>query len=206
MRLRWATAGDQRDRRCDLAHHGELLLADLRRHEAEDPHAPRSIAEERLRLGQEVTDLGAAHQGEREERQATGGRDRLGEPCAIRDAGHRALRDRVPEAVLGRERRARRQRLQRGCEPEVPGDRRTDAANELRHGAVSLREAARDATVLTDGQEARREVVAAEPRRIEHGVLRDREIGARVDAVARDHRGLASIHRGDRGLDLRGER
>src|SRR5262245_21728557 len=67
--LRWPAAGDQRDRRRELADHGELLLANLRRYEAEDPDAPRPVAEQLLGFGEQRAYFFAGHQREREERQ-----------------------------------------------------------------------------------------------------------------------------------------
>ena len=73
-----------------------------------------------------------------------------------------------------------------------------------------LGERAREGAVLADRQQARREIIAAEPRAhsctIELAEVRDRQIRSRVHAMACDHGGLATVHRGDRRTHRRSER
>ena len=65
-----AAAGDERQRRADLADDGELLVAQLLGHEAEHADAPRAVAEQLGGLLQQGPHLGLApQQGEGEERQ-----------------------------------------------------------------------------------------------------------------------------------------
>jgi hypothetical protein len=208
--LRRATAGDQRHRRLDVVQHRELLVAQLGRHEAEDADAPRPIAQARRGLADQRADLGARRQRQREERQAAGRRHRLGERGAIADPRHRPLRDRVAQAVGRGERRARRERRERGGLLDGGDHRGAHAAHGGADGGEPLREAAGQRRVLTDRDEVVDQRVAAEPRAYRRGVdvaeARRRQIGAGVDAVAGDQRGLAAVHRGDRRAHRRRQR
>ena len=208
--LRRPTAGDQRQRRLDVAQHRELLLAQLGRHEAEDADAPRPIAQARRGFGDQRADLGARRQRQREERQATAGGHRLGERRAIAHARHRALRDRIAHAVGHRERRVGPERRQGRRRRDLVVHGRAHAAHRGGHRAEPLREAAGQRAVLTDRHQVRGQRVTAEPRDhlggVEVAERRHRQIGPREHAVPRDHRGLAAVHRRQRAAHVGGQR
>ncbi len=116
--LRRPSAGDEGARRPsgeDLLHLG---LAGFGGRETEQAHAPRSRADALLRLGQELADFRSGHQRQGEEGQPAVGlhgcteRDRIADPC------HRALEDRVTDAVRLRQRtfRGKRTGLARAVE------------------------------------------------------------------------------------------
>jgi hypothetical protein len=209
-RLRRPPAGDQRDRRRDLAQDGELRVADLLRHEAEDADAPGPVADQRGGLAQELAHLVAAHQGQREERQPAGLGDRGGEARPVADARHRPLRDRIPHAVRGGERRAGRERRLRAGRLEVTRELLAEPSHHTAGGREALRERARERALLPDREQAGREIVAAEPRaHLVGGRARHpghRQVRPRVHAIAADHDGLAAVHRADRAADLGAQR
>ena len=84
--------------RADVVHHRQLGLADLGRGEAEDPDAPREVAEELGRLRQQPADLVARHQGQGQEGQPAALGHGQGEGGPVADPGHRALDDPVAQA------------------------------------------------------------------------------------------------------------
>ncbi len=112
--------------------------------------------------------------------------------------------------MCGGKRRARCKRPMLRGERELLRDRRGEPVHELRGGAELLRQGARERAVLADRQQARREIVAAEPRThagtIESAELRDGQVRPRVHAMPRDHDGLAAIHRADRRSNRRRHR
>ena len=133
-RLRGAAAGDERDGGRDLEDERELLVADLRRHEAEDADAPRRARRARARVSlEDAPRLVAAHEREREERQAARVATRRRRSGAIAHARHRALGDGVPRcraapraSTSGRAARARAPGARGRRSPR--GARRTSAA------------------------------------------------------------------------------
>jgi hypothetical protein len=202
-RLRRPATRDQRDRHADLANHLELRLAHFGRHEAQDADAPRQLADELLGLEHQLANLGAAHQREREERQAAGFGDRRGEPRTIADARHRALRDRIAQAVTRRERCIWRDGPMLRCELEPARDRTGDRTRDAAGRDVHIGERLRERGILADRQQLRVKILAAE-RRARRDELLDRQVGPREHAARIEDRRLAAIHRGNRGTNLRG--
>ena len=95
LRLRRAAAGDQRERRRELARARRAAPRGAPAARSRGCRRPTGVAEQRARLVEQRAHLGAGHQREREERQAAAARHRLGERRAIRHARHRPLRDRI---------------------------------------------------------------------------------------------------------------
>ena len=151
-RLRRPASGDQGQRRSDVVDHFELRSPHVGRHEPEDADTPRPVTEQLGGLGQQVADLAAGKECERQERQPAGCGHAGGELGSVGDAGHRALGDRVPGAVRLRDAGAWGQR-------------------PVRHGGGDL---------VVDGglyglhHTADRDVAAGEPGR-GRGVLAERE-------------------------------
>ena len=109
-----------------------------------------------------------------------------------------------------RERRVGPQRRDRGRGREVIVDGDAQPGDHAGRGAEPPRQPARERRLLAERQAAGRQIVAAEARtqlvdrRARH--RRDRQIGAGVDPMTRDHGGLAAVHRADRGAQLGAER
>ena len=78
----------------ELPHDGQLLGTKLRRHEAQDAHAPGPTAELPGGVTQQVSHFRFAQKCERQKRQAAALRNGPGKPGDVADPGHRALQDR----------------------------------------------------------------------------------------------------------------
>ena len=201
-RLRRSAAGDERYGRTRSLHRGELLLAQLGRHEAEDSDAPRAAGKQRGRLLEEGLDLRATQQGEGQERQTArlcdGGRERR----AVAHAGHGALGDRVAQPVRLGDTGARTQWEVLGGDGHVLGDR---VAHRLDHTAGRLESTCQfegHGAVLADrhevGGDVGPELRGDRAGGLVGGATCHREIRPGVYAVVSDHAGLAAVHRCDR--------
>ncbi len=155
-RHRGAAPRDQRDGGLGLEHERQLLVANLRWHEAEDADAPGAARESLRALVEDATRLVAAHERQREERQAARLRHGVGERGPIAHARHRALRDGVPGAVLGCELRRGAQRIEGAGLAHVAGHLLAERADERSRGRQFLGERSREGGVLADGQGIRR--------------------------------------------------
>ena len=90
---------DQGKRGPGRPHGNELLLAQVGRDEPEQAHAPRAPRNLTSRVFEQALDLGPAQERQRNKRQPSFTRHRLGKWGHIADAGHRALEDRQAATV-----------------------------------------------------------------------------------------------------------
>ena len=202
LRLRRASPGQERVRGRGRADRGELRGADVRGREPGgrgrgDADAPRQPAEPVGRLAQQLGDLVAVHQGERQERQAALLGDRARERGTVADVRHRPLHDRVGGAAGAL---ARSERLHPDGGPQVRADLVADRLDHSPGGLVPGRERRGGRAVLPDRQR---------PPLDDHGAVgvrhpprhRRRDLGGRVglpderELHVEHHAGRAARHR-----------
>ncbi len=213
-RLRGTSAGDQRTRRTEAMDRLELRLAHVRGRKSQDPDAPTACAERGRRLFEQTMDVIAFHQCECEERETAGRGNLARERGAIAHTRHRSLHHGQADTARTSERRVRVEWLRRGCVGQMGLDRCAQSLHECARRHVFFGERTRERAVLADRKQVFVEPIPADARC--DGTLRQRsapdelgpvraacrEVWPRVDAVTRDHRRLASVHRRDRGTHV----
>ncbi len=213
-RLRRAAAGDEGARGADVVDDRQLGFPQFGGDEAEDADAPGAALKEGRGFFEQRPNLVAAHQRQRQERQASRLGDRQGEGGPVTDPGHRSLGDGDRQAPGGRERRVGREGRGVACGRQVLGDRAADGRHHGACGRVRFRQRAGEGPVLADGQELVAQVPRPQPRGdvtghrgrggeggavatlfpAVHSLTRNREIGSGVHPVAADHDGFAAVH------------
>ncbi len=132
-RLIGTAPGDDGEGWFHLAHFGQLLGPQLGLDEPQDASAPRPLARALAGLFEQFPYGGSAQQRQRKERESAVFGYRAREPRHVTHSGHRALEDRVGQAVAGRQRRTRPKggQTRGGLEPSVR--RLANGADDSRH-------------------------------------------------------------------------
>ncbi len=198
-----AAPGDQGHRGMGGLHHGQLLLAQLGRDEAQDPDPPGPVAQQLGGLGQQRFDLRTPHQGQSQEGQAAAVGHRGGEGGLVADPRHRALGDRVSGPVRLGHAAAGPQGSVLGGLIQVRADGPAHGLDDAARGLEAVGQPGRGRAVLAHGDQIgaqiRTQLVGHHHARLARVAGGHGQIRPRVDAMAADHPRLAAVHGRDGG-------
>ncbi len=192
--LSGASPREQGHRRLRGADDRQLLLAQLRRREPQQPDPPGPARQLLGRALDHALQGLAPDEGQGEERQRAGVGDRPGEAGRVAHPRHRTLSDGVPQPVGPGEGRSRRVGAGRHRLALVPRHLPLQAPDQIERPGEGLGQGGGQGRVLAGRQQPL--LQRAHPQRLRQplGQRVDRQIGPLEDPVAPDHPRLGSIH------------